>query len=125
MIRLMNSHSSARRVARQTLCRRLIVLLGALWAQVAIGDSWNDSLQVHGFVTQGFVHTTDNRFFGDSENGSFDFTELGVNLSYRATPCFSAAQRLFINPQLVSLLQPIARILPWSISLPKAFNVSS
>ena len=43
-------------------------------------------LQVHGFATQGYVNTTDNRFFGDSEDGSFEFTELGINASYKATP---------------------------------------
>ncbi|MCG6967658.1 MAG: hypothetical protein LJE59_14235 [Chromatiaceae bacterium] len=43
-------------------------------------------LQVHGFASQGFVKTSDNSFFGDSESGSFDFTELGVNASYKATP---------------------------------------
>jgi len=49
---------------------------------------WGPNLQVHGFLTQGYVNTTDNRFFGDSDSGrgSFDFTELGVNASYKATP---------------------------------------
>ena len=72
------------------------MLLGVLWVPTAIGDDWTDNVQVHGFVTQGFVHTTDNRFFGDSEDGSFDFTELGVNLSYRATPS------LLLSGQLLS-----------------------
>lgn len=38
-----------------------------------------DQLEVHGFATQGFVKTSANSFFGDSENGSFEFTELGIN----------------------------------------------
>lgn len=40
----------------------------------------------NGFVSQAFVHTSDNRFFGDSDNGSFDFTEIGLNGSYLLTP---------------------------------------
>jgi len=57
---------------------------------------WNDALQVHGFLTQGFVKTSANNFFGDSEDGSFDFTELGVNASYRLNP------RLMASAQLLS-----------------------
>ncbi len=47
-------------------------------------EGWQSDLQLHGFATQGFVHTSDNSFFGDSEDGSFEFTELGVNASYKA-----------------------------------------
>ena len=54
--------------------------------QVAAAADPDSELQVHGFATQGYVKTTDNRFFGDSDDGSFDFTELGVNASYKATP---------------------------------------
>lgn len=82
----MNSRCSAERLARQVANRGVAILLSMLWAQCSVGEGWNDDLQVHGFVTQGFVHTTNNRFFGDSDDGSFDFTELGVNLSYRAAP---------------------------------------
>src|SRR5699024_7838447 len=46
-----------------------------------------DSLQIHGFVSQSFILTTHNNFFGDSkDNGSFDFRELGLNASWRASP---------------------------------------
>lgn len=45
-----------------------------------------DDIQVHGFITQGYVDTSGNSFFGDSEDGSFEFTELGVNASYMLTP---------------------------------------
>ena len=67
-------------------CRRMTVavLVGLLPAFAAA--SWPDDVQVHGFATQGYVNTSDNKFFGDTEDGSFEFTELGINLSYRATP---------------------------------------
>lgn len=48
--------------------------------------TWPDTLQIHGFASQGFMLTSDNRFFGDSEDGSFDFTELGLNASIRPIP---------------------------------------
>lgn len=43
-------------------------------------------VQAHGFLSQGFVKTSDNRWFGDSEEGSVAYTELGVNASLRAAP---------------------------------------
>ena len=51
-------------------------------------------LQIHGFLTQAYVKTTDNRFFGDSEDGSFEFRELGVNASYRFNPSLMASAQL-------------------------------
>ncbi|MCP5317793.1 MAG: TonB-dependent receptor [Chromatiaceae bacterium] len=44
-----------------------------------------DGVEVHGFATQGYIKTSANSFFGDSEDGSFEFTELGVNASMDAT----------------------------------------
>ncbi|MCU7853523.1 MAG: OprO/OprP family phosphate-selective porin [Candidatus Thiodiazotropha sp. (ex Monitilora ramsayi)] len=50
--------------------------------------------QIHGFLTQAYVKTTDNRFFGDSQDGSFDFREIGANASYRFNPKLMASAQL-------------------------------
>ena len=50
------------------------------------GFEWPETLQIHGFASQAFILTSDNRFFGDSETGSSDFRELGLNLSIRPIP---------------------------------------
>lgn len=46
-----------------------------------------NGLHVHGFLSQGYIKTTDtkNDVFGDSSSGkgSFDFREIGVNASHR------------------------------------------
>jgi len=47
---------------------------------------WSETLQFHGFASQGYILTSDNRFFGDSENGSLEFTEIGLNTSIRPIP---------------------------------------
>jgi opacity protein-like surface antigen len=70
--------SGGLRLAACLLAMRLSAPVGA-----ADTADWQHQLQVHGFAAQGFVHTSDNRFYGDSEHGSFDFTELGLNLSYK------------------------------------------
>lgn len=46
-------------------------------------DLLDGQAQVHGFLTQGIVLTSDNNFLGKSEKGSLDFREIGINLTYR------------------------------------------
>lgn len=44
-------------------------------------------LQVHGFISQGYIKTTKNNFFGHSNNaGSLDFREIGLTASLRPLP---------------------------------------
>lgn len=59
----------------------LIPVLLLLHGLSIAAQPW-DGFQVHGFLTQGYVKTSSNKFFGDSEDGSLDFRELGVNLAY-------------------------------------------
>ncbi|WP_328986444.1 hypothetical protein [Thiorhodovibrio winogradskyi] len=47
---------------------------------------WIDTLQIHGFATQGLSATSANRLFGNSPDVSFKLRELGLNLSTRPTP---------------------------------------
>ena len=58
----------------------------AAGAPAARADSPWGSLQVHGYAAQAVVATTDNRWFGPSDETSFDFTEVGVNASARLLP---------------------------------------
>lgn len=45
-----------------------------------------DGFQVHGFLSQAYILTSDNRVFGKSdEGGSFGFTETGINASWLPT----------------------------------------
>ena len=56
-----------------------------------------DDFQVHGFLTQGYFLTSDNRIFGTSDTGgSFDYTEAGLTGSWIPDTNFRlAAQVLF------------------------------
>ena len=42
----------------------------------------DDAVQIHAFVSQGYIHSTDNNFLGPSERGSFEFTEAGINFTH-------------------------------------------
>jgi len=48
-----------------------------------LSADWKDTFQYHGFISQNFVLTSENNFYGDSQDGSFDFTEAGFNVSVR------------------------------------------
>lgn len=62
-----------------------------------LSDSLPESLQIHGFASQGFIESSDNNFFGESQDGgSFDYRELGLNASLRPLP------NLQLSAQIVS-----------------------
>jgi len=50
-----------------------------------------DSVQFHGFAAVSAVATDHNQFFGDSEEGSLDFHEIGANASWRLGSRFMLA----------------------------------
>ncbi|MCG7933264.1 MAG: hypothetical protein JAY68_01305 [Candidatus Thiodiazotropha taylori] len=71
-----------------------LLLLSANGLSASQLDQLDGALQVHGFLTQAYVKTTENSFFGDSQDGSWDFRELGINSSYRFTPSTMASIQL-------------------------------
>jgi hypothetical protein len=55
---------------------------GAAHAQsVAEPEYQQPVVDVHAFVSQGFIKSTENQYLAKSERGSFEFTEVGVNLT--------------------------------------------
>lgn len=83
---------SAKRAATR-VAALLALCLGGAHAHAV--DLLDGKLQLHGFLTQGAVSTTDNNFFGESDHGgSLDFREVGVNLSFRPHPDFQLSGQL-------------------------------
>lgn len=64
-------------------CVRISAALAAICFSAAAGAV---EYQVHGYAAQGFVLSTDNDFFGDSTEGSFDYYEAGINAAVQITP---------------------------------------
>ena len=80
--------------------KTLLPLLGMCFAllsfQVTALELFN-SVQIHGFATQGLFSTKNNNIFGDSSDGiSPDFTELGINGSWVPLP------KLRLSMQIIS-----------------------
>ncbi|MBU0680675.1 MAG: hypothetical protein KKD73_04555, partial [Proteobacteria bacterium] len=58
-------------------------LPSALWA-LDLGDK----VQVHGFLTQGYLDTNGNNFLSDTKEGLWDFREIGANINAQLTDKF-------------------------------------
>jgi len=52
-------------------------------------------LQIHGFVSQGFLVTSANDYLADSSRGSFEFSEVGLNVTLPATDRLTLGVQVF------------------------------
>lgn len=74
----------------------LMALLLSGWSvETRALDYLDGKLQLHGFLTQGVVFTSDNNFLGESTGGgSLDFREIGMNASLRVSPDLQIAGQI-------------------------------
>lgn len=66
------------------------VLAASLFMSNAVAEN-SGNLQLHGFASQAIIHTSENQFFGTSDDTSFEFTELGLGSSIVPYPGLHAA----------------------------------
>lgn len=68
--------------------RCLFSLFFALaWGKPVYAQELGEGVQAHGFISQSFVHTSDNHVGGDSDDGvGLKLREMGANLSWRPDP---------------------------------------
>jgi hypothetical protein len=52
-------------------------------------------VEVHAFVSQGFIKSTDNNYLADSKRGSFEFTEVGLNVTKTLSDQLRVGMQLF------------------------------
>ncbi|MBU0992136.1 MAG: hypothetical protein KJ737_06545 [Proteobacteria bacterium] len=48
-----------------------------------------DNVELHGFVSQGYLKSTDNNYLGNTKKGSYEFNEIGINIATQLTDDFS------------------------------------
>lgn len=65
----------------------MIVVAGTFQAVIA------EEVQIHGFISQGYLKTDHNNYLAETDDGSFQFNEMGINFTTFAT------QRLKIGCQ--------------------------
>ena len=62
----------------------LLIILPSPLLAIDLGER----VQVHGFLSQGYIDSKDNNFLGETENGTFDFREIGLNINAQLTDKF-------------------------------------
>lgn len=72
---------------RRPLFRLALVCL-LLWPAPLWALDLGDTVQIHGFLSQGYLDTNDNHFLGDTKDGLTDFREIGVNINAQLTEQF-------------------------------------
>ncbi len=81
---------------RPTSCF-IVALIGFIPALAMAVNFQDGRLQLHGFASQAIVNTSANRYFGDSTETSFDFTELGINASYQIDSRFLLSGQILVR----------------------------
>lgn len=66
--------------------------LGAYATDAAAVES-----QFHGFAAQGFVLTDHHDYFGDSQEGEFDYQEIGGSVAFQLLPNLTASAEAFLR----------------------------
>jgi hypothetical protein len=74
----------------------LVLLLGAAEAHA---QEDTQEVQIHGFVSQGYMKTTRNAYLADTarKQGSFDFTEVGINFTKPLSDKLRVGVQLFAH----------------------------
>lgn len=54
-----------------------------------------DDVAINGFVSQGYLRSSENNFLTDSNQGSFEFDEIGINFSYNPGSNVTVGAQLF------------------------------
>jgi hypothetical protein len=86
----------ARRQARNlaALGAALLFPLQAAAAGLALPGELPE-LQLHGFISQGYLLSSSNNYLADTSRGSFDFSEVGLNATLPATDRLRLGLQLF------------------------------
>lgn len=90
------THNLILKLSKALACVTASILPYVCQAEDSDADRWlPEAVQVHGFLSQGFLHTSDNNFFGKSDDSiSHDFRELGVNGSWNILPDLHVAMQV-------------------------------
>jgi len=63
----------------------LIVCLVILLSGYQTNGFAEENIELHGFVSQGYLKSTENNYLGNSKKGSYEFNEIGINIASALT----------------------------------------
>lgn len=53
------------------------------------------AMEIHGFISQGYLKSDHNNYLADTKDGSLEFNELGINFSTKLAPLLTVGLQLF------------------------------
>ena len=74
-----------------TLCLSVLVVPAAY----AFSPEDVEPVDIHGFISQGYLYSTNNNWLGASENGTWQFNELGLNFTSMLTDRLRIGMQFF------------------------------
>lgn len=75
-----------------------LIIMSGFFAKLSFAVELGNDIQIHGFLTQGYFLTSDNRMFGSSDmGGSFDFTESGLTALWSPKPDLRVAGQILFR----------------------------
>ena len=75
--------------------RNSLYILIAFLTFLIAGTAVASDVDIHGFLAQGFMQSSDNKFLGDTEKGTFEFNEMGINFATNATSNLKLGMQFF------------------------------
>ena len=55
-----------------------------IFSEIAFSEALN-GIDIHGFISQGYLKTDHNNYLADTEDGTFQFNEMGINFNAQVT----------------------------------------
>jgi len=66
------------------IINNIVLLLAIFYSSLSYADFLEEKVQLHGFLTQGFFHSSGNNVYGHSDDSlATGLTEIGLNLTYQ------------------------------------------
>ncbi len=78
-------------------CAALALFVSGTAAAEEASDVDPTAIQVHGFVSQGFIKSNHNNYLAASERGSLEFTEVGLNFTKQLSDNLRVGLQLFTH----------------------------
>ncbi|MDM8538774.1 hypothetical protein QUF70_18620, partial [Desulfobacterales bacterium HSG17] len=76
-------------------CFVVLVILFALNNSIKAHGAELASIEIHGFISQGYLLSNENNYLADSEEGSFQFSEMGINFGKNLTDSLRLGLQIF------------------------------
>ncbi len=77
------------------MMRNIIIAIITIVYAASVPAAELGEVDIHGFISQGYLKSDDNNYLADTEDGSFQFNEMGINFATRLTSRLRCGMQFF------------------------------